>query len=170
MAEERDGSFYLLDGPGHTVGHLCAIARTTASPQSFILMGADACHHSAEMRPSKWLTMPSEINPHPLQPDSLTPCPGSVFEYLLRNGDSSMLLYGQKRPGLIFSDPDVAEETIEKLQEFDASGNIFVVIAHDNHLKDIVDFFPKSANDFLAKGWDIKTRWKFLSDSKFALL
>ncbi|RYP14634.1 hypothetical protein DL765_006249 [Monosporascus sp. GIB2] len=39
-----DGSFYLLDTPGHLLGHICALARTT--PYSFILMGADAAHHA----------------------------------------------------------------------------------------------------------------------------
>ncbi|KAJ5363635.1 N-acyl homoserine lactonase AttM [Penicillium cataractarum] len=165
-----DRSFYILDAPGHTIGHLCALARTTADPESFILMGADACHHSAEMRPSRWLPLPSKISPHPLEPDSPGPCPGSIFEHMLRNGDSKIPIYGQKRPGMIFSNPDIAEETIEKLQEADAKGNIFVVIAHDSHLKGTVDFFPKYANDFLRQGWDVKTKWKFLSDFKQALL
>ena len=25
-----DGSFYLLDTPGHSIGHICGLARTTA--------------------------------------------------------------------------------------------------------------------------------------------
>lgn len=39
-----DGSFYLLATPGHTVGHLCGLARVTSIPDSFVLMGGDACH------------------------------------------------------------------------------------------------------------------------------
>lgn len=49
-----DGSFYLLDTPGHTVGHLCALARTTSGPDSFLLLGGDACH-----RESSALSTPS---------------------------------------------------------------------------------------------------------------
>ncbi|KAM5476938.1 hypothetical protein MauCBS54593_000209 [Microsporum audouinii] len=30
-----DGSFYLLDAPGHAEGHLCALARTTADPCTY---------------------------------------------------------------------------------------------------------------------------------------
>lgn len=39
----QDGSLYLLDAPGHTMHHLCALARTTE--ESFVLLAADACHH-----------------------------------------------------------------------------------------------------------------------------
>src|ERR1700733_10332372 len=35
----RDGSFYLLHSPGHTVGHICGLARVT--PETFIFMGGD---------------------------------------------------------------------------------------------------------------------------------
>ncbi|KAG9120287.1 hypothetical protein FRC07_004285 [Ceratobasidium sp. 392] len=34
-----DGSFYLLDSPGHVIGHICGLARTTAD--TFVLMSAD---------------------------------------------------------------------------------------------------------------------------------
>ncbi|KAH6988495.1 beta-lactamase-like protein [Ilyonectria destructans] len=159
-----DGSFYLLNAPGHTVGHICGLARVTASPPSFILMGADTCHHSGEMRPSKWLQLPSEIN---VKGSS---CPGAAFEHIYRNGDPKIPFYGQKRPGMMFGDADVADQTIEKLQEADVSGNVLVVIAHDNHLKGVVKFFPEYANDFLAESWIEKTRWKFLGDFKEALV
>jgi glyoxylase-like metal-dependent hydrolase (beta-lactamase superfamily II) len=36
-----DGSFYLLDTPGHSVGHICGLARTSTSPDSFVFMGGD---------------------------------------------------------------------------------------------------------------------------------
>ncbi|KAK7416788.1 hypothetical protein QQX98_004981 [Neonectria punicea] len=164
-----DGSFYILDGAGHSVGHLCALATTTTSPQSFILMGADACHHSGEMRPSKWHPLPSEIHPHPLQPEVSVPCPGSLFEHLLRDSNKTFPFYQKKRPGMPLSDVDAADRTLIKLQEVDAKSNVFVVIAHDSHLRDVIDVFPQSANDFMAKGWHHKTRWTFLSDFKNAL-
>jgi hypothetical protein len=38
-----DGSFYILDSPGHAVGHINALARTSASPKpSFIHLGGDS--------------------------------------------------------------------------------------------------------------------------------
>lgn len=44
-----DGSFYLLDAPGHAVGHTCGFARVSkgsnGEEDSFVFMGGDACHH-----------------------------------------------------------------------------------------------------------------------------
>ena len=57
----NDGSFYLLNTPGHALGHICGLARVTcedASPgskNSFILLAGDAFHHVGEIRPSNWL-------------------------------------------------------------------------------------------------------------------
>ncbi|KAJ6530038.1 hypothetical protein DFH09DRAFT_1093716 [Mycena vulgaris] len=55
----NDGSFYLLDTPGHALltseepqhlpGHISALARVT--PTSFISLGGDAFHHAGEARP-----------------------------------------------------------------------------------------------------------------------
>ncbi|KAK7748112.1 hypothetical protein SLS53_001364 [Cytospora paraplurivora] len=53
-----DGSFYLLDAPGHAPGHMCGLARTTADPPTFVLIGADACHHAGVLRPSSYLPLP----------------------------------------------------------------------------------------------------------------
>lgn len=46
-----DGTFYLLDTPGHCFGHMCGLARVTSNPDSFILMGGDAIHQGGELRP-----------------------------------------------------------------------------------------------------------------------
>ncbi|KAL9014158.1 MAG: hypothetical protein Q9173_001172, partial [Seirophora scorigena] len=53
-----DGSFYLLDSPGHALGHMCALARTTASPSTFLFLGGDCAHHAGEFRPSASLPLP----------------------------------------------------------------------------------------------------------------
>lgn len=39
-----DGSFYLLDTPGHTIGHICGLARTSSNPDTFVFFGGDASH------------------------------------------------------------------------------------------------------------------------------
>ncbi|KAF5379605.1 hypothetical protein D9757_009218 [Collybiopsis confluens] len=49
-----DGSFYLLDMPGHWPGHLVGLARVKSS--SFVLLGADTCHHVGQLRPNVHLT------------------------------------------------------------------------------------------------------------------
>ena len=48
--------------------------------------------------------------------------------------------------------------------EADAQGKVLVVMAHDDSLLPVMDFFPKSANDFMTKGWVEKGRWLFLKD------
>ena len=37
-----DGSVQILNAPGHTVGHICALIRTTED--SYLLLGGDTCH------------------------------------------------------------------------------------------------------------------------------
>jgi glyoxylase-like metal-dependent hydrolase (beta-lactamase superfamily II) len=37
-----DGSFYLLETPGHEIGQISALARVTSKPPSFIYLGGDS--------------------------------------------------------------------------------------------------------------------------------
>lgn len=158
-----DGSFYLLDSPGHAIGHLCGLARVTAN--TFIFMGGDACHHAGQFRPSQYVPLPSSISPNPLSLGSSTPCPGSLFEDLYRDGDGKKPFYAiAKGEGGIAHDADEAERTIGKVVEADARDEVLVVMAHDSTLLDVADFFPKYANDFKEKGWVEKGRWLFLKD------
>lgn len=62
-----DGSLYFLNSPGHAHGHICALARVTAAPPSFIMMGGDAWHHCGEIRPSQYMPLPETIEPHPCE-------------------------------------------------------------------------------------------------------
>ncbi|KAE8453648.1 hypothetical protein EG329_009159 [Mollisiaceae sp. DMI_Dod_QoI] len=157
-----DGSFYLLDSPGHAIGHICGLARVTSSPNSFIFMGGDACHHGGEFRPTQYLPIPSSIAPNPFDIKSSTPCPGSLFDHLYRDGDKFKPFYALTAKAA--HDVVEAEETIGKVIEADAHDEIFVAMAHDESLLPVVDFFPKYANDFKAKGWVQDTRWSFLKD------
>lgn len=162
-----DGSFYLVDSPGHAIGHICGLARTTTSPNSFIFMGGDACHHGGEFRPSPYRQIPSSISPNPLDLKSKQPCPGSLFEDLYRDGDNSKPFYAIARlpdgKG-VAHDVDEAEATIDKIIEADAQDEVLVVMAHDDSLLPVLDFFPKYANDFKQKGWAEEGRWLFLKD------
>lgn len=163
-----DGSFYLLDSPGHAIGHLCGLARVTSDPDSYIFMGGDACHHAGEFRPSVHLPLPESVSPHPTSPQATTPCPGALFEHLLRDGDKTKSFYEIAKSG-VHMDPAAAEKTIEKIQEADAQDKVLVVIAHDETLLHVLDFFPKLANDFASKHWVEESRWAFLKDFKDAL-
>jgi glyoxylase-like metal-dependent hydrolase (beta-lactamase superfamily II) len=163
-----DGSFYLLDVPGHAVGHICGLAQTTFD--SFILMGADTCHHGGQFRPSKYLPLPEKIMPHP-NGGTLTECPCSIFKsihpsptdyrterfYKIRTHDNGTS---------VANDVEQAEESIRNLQEFDAAENVLVVCAHDASLIGAIELFPKYANCWERKKWKQITRWRFLGDWK----
>ncbi|KLO90595.1 uncharacterized protein LW93_11015 [Fusarium fujikuroi] len=166
-----DGSFYLLDTPGHSIGHLAGLARTTTSPDTFIFMGGDLCHHCGELRPSEYLPYPSNLSEHLSLSDSLrlhlSQCPGSAFDDLnVERG---------RAVGEPFFDPafgfdlDLAIKTIKEAQTADAQENVFFVFAHDTAMFDVIDVFPKQANDWKQKGWKEKTLWKFLNDFEDAL-
>jgi len=162
-----DGSFYLLDSPGHAIGHMCALARVTTSPNSFVFMGGDACHHAGLLRPSQYHPLPTDVFPNPLDLKSSTPCPGAMFEHLLRDGDREKPFYtiAKLEDGSgVAHDADEAQETVGKVIEADALDEVFVVMAHDESLLNVVDFFPKYANDFREKGWVEEGRWLFLKD------
>lgn len=158
-----DGSFYLLDSPGHALGHMSALARTTVDPPSFLLLGGDIAHHCGEFRPNAYTHLPEMISPNPLT-HSLSACPGKVF----------LAIHPKKSRVEPFFDPspddgawhhvaEVAKDSIKKLIELDAQDNIFPVMAHDGSLHDVVDFYPKGANAWMAKGWKEQSRWGFLS-------
>ncbi|KAI1175057.1 beta-lactamase-like protein [Nemania sp. FL0916] len=160
----QDGSFYLLDAPGHCIGHICGLARVTSNPDSFILMGGDSVHHGGELRPHPWHPLPDSISPNPFTTLSLTPCPGELFEKLLPDGKEAPFYQPTTKTPSVHFDVPTAVETIKRLQEADAHENILIVPAHDASFLNVADFFPKTANEFMKKGWVRKTRWAWLAE------
>jgi len=162
-----DQSFYLLDVPGHAIGHMCGLARTTED--SFILMGADTCHHAGEYRPSQYVQMPDNIVLKLPNSASEQVCPCGIFENIHPHPDvfRTEKFYDirvNEDGTTVAHDPDKAKESIRKLQKFDAADNVFVICAHDTTLVGIVDVFPKEANNWRHADWKMKARWKFLGD------
>ncbi|KAI8711295.1 Lactamase-B domain-containing protein [Fusarium sp. LHS14.1] len=144
-----DGSFYIVNAPGHTLGHIYALTRTTTSPDTFLFMRADSWHHNAEDRPSCFRRIPRTLH---LEPSvALNPIAGLIFKNHLQFAD---YVY------------DVAEAkvTITKLQHLDSFDNVFVVLAHDDAICPIVPLFPTTMNDWKSQGWHDKCRWAFLKD------
>lgn len=161
-----DGSFYLLDSPGHAIGHICGLARTSA--KEFIFMGGDIAHHGGEFRPTQYVPLPKEISPNPLEApySAQAPvCPGAMFEDIHPQKSSSEPFFKPASgEGAIHHNSAAAQESMDKLTEFDAYEEIFPMIAHDQSLFDVVEFFPKSANGWASKGWRREGRWRFLRD------
>lgn len=52
-----DGSFYLIDTPGHMPGHLGALALT--GPDEWVFMGGDCCHHRSILAGSRPMSVTS---------------------------------------------------------------------------------------------------------------
>ena len=184
-----DGSFYLIDSPGvrrtaiskiyhlmirqHDIGHISALARTTTSPHTFIFIGGDISNHAGEFRPSEHIPLPALISPNPLNNFSPVPCPGHIFEKIHPKGHGHSPFYG------IGTWPDgdscaldlpAALESHRKLRLLDAQdAQVFVILAHDENIGDVIDFFPKNANAWKKLGWADKARWMFLGDYKEAV-
>lgn len=162
-----DGSFYLLDTPGHCVGHMAGLARTSKAAQgssdTFILMGGDLTHHGGEIRPSRYLPVPDELLPSEVGGQGATPLlSGAVFRELnVRRGRRADQSFADP---VLFVDEKLSDQTIERAQVADADPNVWYVFAHDTTLFEGVDLFPKHANEWKAKGWKEKTMWQFLGD------
>ncbi|KAL2163810.1 hypothetical protein VTH06DRAFT_5869 [Thermothelomyces fergusii] len=173
-----DGSFYLLDAPGHAPGHLCALARTAADPPSFVFLGADACHHAAVLRPSPYLPLPR----HPPLSGAeravalaaaaaaaaaagagRSVCPGELLAGLTKTGRADDAFF-DVAGGPIFQDHAAAMDTVGKIRELDASDDVFVVLAHDVTLRGRIPLFPETLNGWRERGLRPSTRWLFLRD------
>ncbi|KAF2100597.1 putative N-acyl homoserine lactonase AttM [Rhizodiscina lignyota] len=162
-----DGSFYLLDTPGHAVGHLGALARTSTEPSTFILMIGDCVHHPGQLRPSSKRPLPDSIVPNPLNPTSSMPCLGALFQAVHpKQSRTEPFFHISDPPKIPMANYDIpdAKATIAKIMENDAFDEIFVVMAHDASLRGIVEFFPKTANEWRKQGWGRKARWAFLKE------
>ncbi|KAL7917412.1 hypothetical protein ACQKWADRAFT_325766 [Trichoderma austrokoningii] len=148
-----DGSFYLLDTPGHDDGHLSALARTTSSQDghekdTFILMAGDACHFCGVLRPNVTHPFPhphlpsstigvsdiedskSLVRRHPKYQQSPLAVGESVQEarvnpwYSIAAGHLSTFL-----------DPATGQSTANTVKKaFDEAENVFVALCHDPSL------------------------------------
>ena len=136
-------------------------------------MGGDIASHAGEFRPSEYLPLPSLISPNPLNRSSPTPCPGHIFEKIhpQKSRNSPFYQIGTWSDGeSTAEDLPAAMETHEKLRLVDAHpSQVFVILAHDENIEDVIDFFPKTANRWKELGWGNNARWMFLGDFKGAI-
>ncbi|KAJ5983820.1 hypothetical protein N7481_005919 [Penicillium waksmanii] len=140
-----DGSFYFLDAPGHSIGHIAALARVKSAPDSFILMAGMGVSMVA-------LLLSPDLSPY-----------DSALKAVCAKGDMRTPFYSAARNGVSYNVDD-ANTTVSYLQDADGRDDIFIVFSHDEALLDIVDFFPSTANEFMQKGWVDKSKWVFLRD------
>jgi len=160
-----DGSFYLLEAPGHTADHIMALARTSAD--KFVLLAGDGAHHCGEFRPTQLAPLPDTISPSPLEhPTSASVCPCSLFERVHPNPGSFRTTPFYGAAALMVEDPVAHRTTLDALKTFDASPDVLVILTHDASLLDVLGFFP---TDDLT-GWEKLPskkdvgKWRFLND------
>ena len=168
-----DGSFYLLDVPGHAIGHICGLARTTEN--TFMLLGADSCHFAGSLRPSPYIPLPEILDPKTSGLDDYfpSPCPCSMFTEFHPCSDdegkrTTAYYTASKAPGSAYVNPETANKSVAGLKEFDASEHVMVCLAHDPALFEVLPLLNsgkrESLNDWKAKGWKEDTRWRFLNE------
>lgn len=161
-----DGSFYLLDTPGHSIGHMCGLARTT--PDTFVFMGGDASHHGGEFRPTQYLPLPKELKPSPLKRRKPV-CPGHLLQDIHPHNAADKPFYYVTKS--FAHDKEVADWTIDGLGEFDAHENVLLLTAHDDAVVDPpqIQFYPKTLNEWHAQDIGKKVKWLFLGDFEDAV-
>lgn len=165
-----DGSFYLLDTPGHAVGHLGGLVRTTKNPDTFVFLGGDLTHHGGELRPSEFLSLESASKDVAASSSSSSEGGSDRQQVTVQKTLESLQTSRGRRVDQAFFDPVItadeqqALQTIARTQEADAQENVYYIAAHDLPIREVVDFFPNKANGWKERGWREKTLWTFLRD------
>jgi len=168
-----DGSFFLVDTPGHMPGHLTGLARVTPGAQpTFILLAGDTFHHAGEARP------------RPLF-QSTFPCPVHILEssrahvntsnyFSSGSHDGAFDLPSRAAPMMPITsgssmDPVRSTVTGEKVARWDAGEDVLVLFAHDlSVVKDVKDgqgglpYHPELLNAWREAGWKKDTVWEFM--------
>ncbi|KAJ7604147.1 hypothetical protein FB45DRAFT_957998 [Roridomyces roridus] len=164
-----DGSFYLLNTPGHALGHMSALARVT--PTTFISMGGDTFHHVAEARP-----FPDFQHNFPCPGDLVASARSTIstdFFWSPRTHNGSFDIPSRAQPLLsisdlpdsVYVDPSTAAVSLEKIATFDADEDILVLVAHDASAAGSLPYFPASLNGWKKAGLKKEIVWNFVNAS-----
>jgi hypothetical protein len=166
-----DGSFYLLDTPGHSIGHMCGLARTTKT--DFLLLGGDVCHFPGSFRPSKDIPLPNKL-PASAGLDREFPslCLSTTFTSMHpcghAAGNTTPFYQASTYPESIYQDAHVANQSTRELRNFDASPNVFVCIAHDPALLRVLPTINEDSKsevgDWKAQGYKEACHWGWLNE------
>ncbi|KAJ7255499.1 beta-lactamase-like protein [Mycena haematopus] len=169
-----DGSFYLVNTPGHLPGHMSALARVT--PTSFIALGGDIFHHVGEARPRPLFQQSFPCPAHLLEESKSAISTDYFWSPFSREGAfdlhsrSQQLLSISDLPDSFYADPTTAQVSLEKLATFDADPDIFVIVAHDLTLRSHLPYYPAYLNDWKANGLKERTVWNFIDKTNPAFV
>ncbi|ETS84468.1 hypothetical protein PFICI_02493 [Pestalotiopsis fici W106-1] len=162
-----DGSFYLIDLPGHALGHIGGVVRTTTNPDTFAVLSGDLYHIAGELRPNVQKPLPAHISLAPPRGNTdakeSTVYPRSALERLqtARGRDVDEPFF--EVVSAVAHDAALANEMLKKAQIPDALENILFLAAHDDALIDVANFFPDTANNWKELGWKKRLEWAFLT-------
>ncbi|KAJ7486573.1 beta-lactamase-like protein [Mycena latifolia] len=160
-----DGSFYLLDTPGHLPGHMTALARVT--PTTFVALGGDTFHHAGEARPRPAFQKSFPCPAHLLESTKTSISTDYFWSPHSHVGAFDMPSRAQQLfaisdlPGGFTVDAVAAQVSLEKIGTFDADPDFFVIVAHDLSVVSALPYFPASLNDWKARNLKEKTVWGF---------
>jgi len=168
-----DGSLYLLSTPGHAVGHMCALARTTVT--TFVFLGGDICHFPGMFRPSSHLPLQDTIPQDQLDDHFPIPCPCDIFtschplqDPASEEAKSSQFFNVTSRTPSSYHNREEAMQSISAMQDFDASDDVLVLIAHDPTLLKVLPLLNDAPlldlNDWKERGYKARLQWGWLNE------
>ncbi|KAK6906026.1 hypothetical protein I203_100007 [Kwoniella mangroviensis CBS 8507] len=131
-----DGSFWLIDAPGHCAGHVMALCRVTAQPDTYVLLAGDAAHHQ-----NMYLPIPTS------ECDLRSPKP---------------VIDGKV---MFAEDPVQATYVIGQLTRMSIEDNVMVLLAHEKEAIGVVDYFPEDICRWKEKGWKEEKQKNVLEDA-----
>ncbi|KAG9604929.1 hypothetical protein KCU77_g4282, partial [Aureobasidium melanogenum] len=147
-----DGSFFLLDTPGHMKSHMCGLARVSANPPKFVFMGGDIAHHPRQIRPSSYRPLP--VSRPGLR---LSGCDEEV-----RTWDSGLEEpFYEPSPGVHY-DLNILQESLEIVRKFDGDDRVLILLAHDSSVHEYLELFPNKIDKAFDQRTHHQIRWEFL--------
>lgn len=151
-------------------------------------MGGDCSHYAGMLRPTKYVPMPATIPPGQLDAHYPPMCACSLFtaihpmagrsatngnggDHAGASSDDARLnpFYDvSRKPHGAYTLGDLAQESVDKVKILDAQKNVFVCLAHDRALVEVLPLYNNSV-DAVIKDWNNcgykeKTRWGFLNE------
>ncbi|KAJ7103710.1 beta-lactamase-like protein [Mycena crocata] len=167
-----DGSFYLLNTPGHEAGHMTALARVT--PTSFIVLGGDSFHHAGQARPRPQFQRNYPCPSHLLKETKSSISTDYFWSPNSRDGVFDMRSRAQQLLSVsdvadsLYRDPVKSEVSLAKIATFDADPDFLVVVAHDQTWFGSLPLFPSSINGWKKSGLKERTVWNFADKENIA--
>ncbi|UPK93754.1 hypothetical protein LCI18_004689 [Fusarium solani-melongenae] len=163
-----DGSLFLLNTPGHAIGHLSALVRTTRD--TFVFLGGDICHFGGAFRPNEHTHMPAQLKREEVALPPSAPELVSCAQYLLCHpnpGRASSTPYYRpcSRADSWYVDPSEAHKSVNALMSLDTDDKVLVLIAHDPSIVGALPLFPNgNVNHWQQAGLKQLLRWRFLAE------